>query len=526
VDHKPKDKIKEIKAAVCPICGCLCDDLEITVKNNEIVKMKNGCAVCEAKMVHGYKTERIREPLIRKEGKLVPVTLDEAIHKAAQILTDAKYPLLFGWECCTGEVQGIGVELAEELGGAIDNVCSICHGPSMMALQEAGIPSCTLGQVRHRADLIIYWGANPWASHPRHVERYTAFPEGRFQDSGWKSYMQKMKATAGKKKMDAAARRGTATYQPPAIPNKLHVDAPPQSLYKDGRKLIVFDPIKTMTAQVADYFVQVEPNKDYEIFETLRCLVNDQDVDVDTVGGVPVEYLKEIADLMVNCEFGAIFFGLGLTASAGRFRNIEIAVKLTQDLNRKTKFSIMPMRGHFNIAGANIAFTWRTGYPFAIDFSQGYPQYNPGEFTTIDLLKNNDNDATLVIGADPGAHFPKPSMQKMLQHPLIVINPDMNGTARLGDVVFPTQWCGIEVAGTAYRMDTVPITVKKLVDPPPGIPSDEEILTRILKEVREIKAKNAEQNNAQAPKAKRASKKKEVNPEVGVIPRRLQKQPL
>ncbi len=376
-----------IKSVVCPICGCLCDDLEVTVENNEIVKMKNGCAVCEAKMVYGYKEERILKPMIRKDGVLVPVSMDEAVKKAAQILTDSKYPLLFGWECCTSEVQSIGVEMAEELGAALDNVCSICHGPSMMATQEAGIPGCTLGQVRHRADLIIYWGSNPWASHPRHVERYTAFPEGRFEKSEWKSYLQKLKANTSKKKLDALTRRKDIKYQPPPRPQACVVDAPPQSIQKMGRKLIVFDPIKTMTAEVADYFVQVKPNTDYEIMQALRCLVNDQELDVEKVGGVPVEYLKEVADAMVNCEFGAIFFGLGLTASAGRFRNVEVAIKLTRDLNKKTKFVVAPMRGHFNITGANVAFAWATGYPFAIDFSQGYPQYNPGEFTAIDLSK-------------------------------------------------------------------------------------------------------------------------------------------
>ncbi|MCW4025460.1 MAG: formylmethanofuran dehydrogenase subunit B [Candidatus Bathyarchaeota archaeon] len=513
-----------VKSVVCPICGCLCDDLEVTVKNNEIVKMKNGCAVCEAKMVHGYKEERIMEPHIRKDGKLVPVSLDEAVHKAAQILTDAKYPLLFGWECCTGEVQGIGVEMAEELGCALDNVCSICHGPSMMGVQEAGIPGCTLGQVRHRADLIIYWGSNPWASHPRHVERYTAFPEGRFERSEWNSYMEKLKGGTSRKKVEAASRRLIAQHRPPIPPNVCTVNAPPQSIQKEGRKLIVFDPIKTMTAEAADYFVQVQPNKDYEIFQALRCLINDQELDVDKVGGVPVEYLKDVADAMVNCNFGAIFFGLGLTASAGRFRNIEVAVKLTRDLNKKTKFVIMPMRGHFNITGANVAFTWRTGYPYAMDFSQGYPQYNPGEFSTIDLLKNGDNDATLVIGSDPGAHFPKPSLKKMMEHPLIVINPDWNCTSRLGDVVFPTQWCGIEYEGTAYRMDHVPIMVKKVVDPPQGVPNDEEILQKILAEIRLIKAEKAgipkkavtklkqsldkaEKTKPKAPTKKRATKK-------------------
>jgi formylmethanofuran dehydrogenase subunit B len=261
---------------------------------------------------------------------------------------------------------------------------------------------------------------------------------------------------------------------------------------KNGRKLIVVDVRKTITAEAADYFIQVEPNKDYEILDAMRCLVADQELDVDKVGGVPVEYLKEVTDAMVNCDFGCIFFGLGLTQSAGRFRNIEIAIALTRDLNRKTKFVISPMRGHFNVTGANVVFAWQTGYPYALDFSQGYPQYNPGEFTAIDLLRRGDNDATLVISSDPGAHFPKVAMQNMMKHPIITINPDMNAISRLGDVVFPTQWCGIEYEGTAYRMDLVPIQLRKVVEPPKGILNDEELLTKILKEVRAIKALSPE----------------------------------
>jgi len=483
-----------IKSVVCPICGCLCDDLEVTVENNEIVKMKNGCAVCEAKMVYGYKSEeRILEPHIRKEGKLVPVSMDEAIHKAAQILTDAKYPLLFGWTSSASETQHVGVELAEELGSALDNCCSVCHGPSVMAIQEIGIPTATLGQIRHRADLIVYWACNPWTSHPRHVERYTAFTDGRFEKSEFKEYVQKLKGRASQKKVAATMRRTQVRYQQDR-PQAATVEAPPQSLARAGRKMIVFDVRKTMTAEMADYFVQVEPNKDYEIFGAMRCLALDQELDVDTVGGVPVEYLREVVDAMINADFGAIFFGLGLTQSVGRFRNIEIAIALTRDLNRKTKFVVAPMRGHFNVTGANTVFAWQTGYPFALDFSQGYPQYNPGEFTANDLLRRDDNDATLVISADPGAHFPKSSIKNMLKHPLITINPDWNAISRLGDVVFPAQWCGIEQAGTAYRMDSIAISLKKVVEAPKGVPADEEIVKRILDEVRIIKAQKAEKD--------------------------------
>jgi formylmethanofuran dehydrogenase subunit B len=67
----------------------------------------------------------------------------------------------------------------------------------------------------------------------------------------------------------------------------------------------------------------------------------------------------------------------------------------------------------------------------------------------------------------------------------------MNATAMLGDVVFPSAFVGIEVEGTAYRMDNVPLPLKKVVEPPEGILSDEELLKKILAEVRNIKAQKA-----------------------------------
>jgi len=160
-----------INSVTCPICGCLCDDIEVTVENNEVVKIKNGCSICEAKFI-GYKGEhRIHTPLMRKDGKLVPVSMEEAIHKSAEILANANYPILYGWSSTSCEAQRVGVELAEEIGGVLDNTSVVCHGPSVLAVQEVGLPTCTLGQIRHRADLIIYWGCDPWSAHPRHLER-------------------------------------------------------------------------------------------------------------------------------------------------------------------------------------------------------------------------------------------------------------------------------------------------------------------------------------------------------------------
>ncbi len=479
-----------INAVTCPICGCLCDDIEVTVVNNEVVKVKNGCAVCEAKYL-GYKSEhRIRQPLIRKDGEFVPVPMKEAIHKAAEILANANYPILYGWSSTNCEAQRVGVELAEEVGGVLDNTAVVCHGPSLMGTQEVGIPTSTLGQIRHRADLIIYWGCDPWSAHPRHLERYTSFTKGRFEDSEWKSYINKVKAAAGRKKVLSATRVAPKQQRSTAA-DEVIFNKPPETLQKEGRKLIVIDVRKSMTAEVADYFIKVEPNKDYELMQAIRALVKDQELDVDQVAGVPVEYIKEVVDALVNCKFGIIFFGMGLTQSAGKFRNIEVAISLTRDLNLRTKFLIMPMRGHFNVSGANIVFAWQSGYAFGVDFSLGYPRYNPGETTSMDILLRGESDAALVIASDPGATFPKRAIQNLVKHPLIVIDPHMNPTAMLGDVVFPSAFVGIEVEGTAYRMDNVPLPLKKVVEPPEGILSDEALLKKILEEVRSIKGQKA-----------------------------------
>jgi formylmethanofuran dehydrogenase subunit B len=482
--------VSVINAVTCPICGCLCDDIEVTVVKNEVVKVKNGCAVCEAKYL-GYKSEhRIRQPLIRKEGKFVAIPMKEAIHKAAEILANANYPILYGWSSTNCEAQRVGVELAEEVGGVLDNTAVVCHGPSLMGTQEVGIPTSTLGQIRHRADVIIYWGCDPWSAHPRHLERYTSFTEGRFEDSEWKSYLNKVKAAAGKKKL-LSAQRVAPKQQRTTVADSEVSNKPPEILQKEGRKLIVIDVRKSMTAEIADYFLKVEPNKDYELMQAIRAMVKDEELDVDKVAGIPVEYLKEVVDALVNCKFGVIFFGMGLTQSAGKFRNIEVAISLTRDLNMRTKFLIMPMRGHFNVSGANIVFAWQSGYSFGVDFSLGYPRYNPGETTSMDILLRGESDAALVIASDPGATFPKRAIQQMVKHPLIVIDPHMNPTAMLGDIVFPSAFVGIEVEGTAYRMDNVPLPLKKVVEPPEGILSDEELLKKILQEVRSIKAQKA-----------------------------------
>jgi len=488
-----------ISNVTCPGCGSLCDDLEIDVENNVITKVRNACGMGESKFL-GYSMHRPTKPFIRKNGELVEASLSQAIKKAAAILAEASYPILYGWSNTSCEAQRVGIELAEEIGGVVDNTSTVCHGPSVLSIQDVGFSTCTLGQVRHRADLVLYWASNPWSAHPRHIERYTNFTEGRFRSSAWNKYLSSLGTYRSERRMGRAfklveeigkAAAETPSGLPLAEKGARHL---PHSLFEKERKMIVVDVRKTRTADIADYFLQVEPNKDYEIFQALRALLREEELEVDSVGGVPVDILEDLIDVLVSCEFGVLFFGVGLTMTAGKLRNIEAGISLVRDLNQYTKFIIMPMRGHYNVTGANIVSTWQTGFPFAVDMSHGYPRYNPGETSVVDILSRGESDAGLIVASDPVAHFPRSAAENLVKNPLVVIDPETTATSLVADVVLPSAISGIEVEGTAYRMDRVPLPLKKVVQAPKAILSDEEILRKILREVRRIKKKGGRSN--------------------------------
>ena len=202
------------------------------------------------------------------------------------------------------------------------------------------------------------------------------------------------------------------------------------------------------------------------------------------MAGVPIEQVVDLANQMKEARFGVVFFGLGLTQSDGRHMNIDAAVGLVAELNRHTKFLLTPMRGHYNVGGANTVTTWQTGYPYAVDFSRGYPRYNPGEYTSVDLLAGGEADAALVIASDPVSNFPADAARHLAKIPVVTLEQKTTPTTMVSRVVIPVATAGLEAEGTAYRMDGVPIRLRKLFEPPPGVRSDEEVLTMILGELK------------------------------------------
>ena len=427
----------QIDHVVCAFCGCVCDDISVTVEDDRITQTKNTCVLGKAWFLnHGEPSDL---PVVRIEGQ--SATLDQGIDAAAQYLAKARYPFIYGLSSTSCEAQRKSVALAEALGGCIDCCTSVCHGPSGMALQGVGEPTCTLGEVKNRADLIVYWGSNPGESHPRHMARYAVTPKGMFIPEGRK-----------------------------------------------GRTVVLVDVRKTGSARAADIFLQIRPGKDFEALWALQALANGQKLDRAGVAeiGLTLEQLTDLADRMMHCKFGVLFVGQGLTQTRGKHFNTSAAFLLVRALNRHAKFALMPMRGHGNVTGVDNVLAWQTGYPFGVNFSLGYPRFNPGEYTVVDVFSRGEADAALVVAADPVASLPGKAARRMAEIPTIALDTHESETTKIARIVFITATAGIHVEGTIYRMDNIPIRMRKVLTS--RYPSDEEVLTRLLARVKELKA--------------------------------------
>src|SRR5437868_6532362 len=230
-------------------------------------------------------------------------------------------------------------------------------------------------------------------------------------------------------------------------------------------------------------FLQIRPGKDFEVITALRAIVKGQPVHRESVAetGWTVEQLEDLSRQMKAARFGIIFFGMGLSMTRGKHMNSAAVLMLVAELNAFTKFVAMPMRGHGNVTGSDMVLRWTTGFPFGIHMGRGYPRFNPGEFSTVDLLVRGDNDAALILGADPGATMPQPGIDHLARIPTIVLDPKVTHTSRLARVHITTAATGISAPGTVYRMDEVPLPLRPAL--PANYPTDEEVIRRIRQAV-------------------------------------------
>lgn len=408
----------------CTGCSLLCEDIELVLKTGAISEARNLCRKGQGHYQALF-TQRTK-PMI--EGR--EVTLDQAIARAAEVLKDARAPLLYGWSNSTLEAQTVGIKLARKIGATIDDTSSFCQGILMERILTGRIPTCTLDDVRNFADTSLFWGADPSNSHPRHLSRFSYYPRGEKR----------------------------------------------QKSYEEERTCVVVDVRKSPTAHLcSNYYFRVAPGGDDQFLEAMLAVLD---------GKIPKygdkKRMIELGTVLKKTEFGVIFPGLGMVYSLQD--KMDLFEELVTRLNEITTFKVVPMVGHYNMRGFNQLLLDQTGFINSVSFrgvaGASTPAHGP-EQSVVGAAKSCD--AALVIGSDPLSALPFGTARALARIPLIAIDPRRSLTTDAAQVVIPSAISGLEAGGTALRMDGVRISFEPLVES--DNLSDEQILTRIMEAV-------------------------------------------
>lgn len=419
--------LQVIDDVACTVCACLCDDLRLTVADNRIVEAKGACVL--AQEWFEKQNADSPDPAVHHGQK---VALEAAVAEAAALLREAKSPLIYGLSRSSTDGQRAAVRLADQLGAMIDTTASQGHAASILAVQEAGESTCSLGEIAYRADLVIFWGVNPVKSHPRHLERYSWEPRSdRLLPGG-----------------------------------------------KDDRTIVVIDPKPTETAVIdGAWHLPIMPGKDFEALWLLRAMLKNIELDNLPETGVSLARWKGLAERMKSCRCGVIFFGYGLARQPLGHRMVEALLELTIDLNAFTRFHARRMRVVGDVSGADNVLCWQTGFPFSVNLNRGYPRYSPGEYSANDALANGEADVALFVGSDRVSDFDEAALAHLNRIPSILLDNPLAKPVWTPTIRFRTAVYGIHHPGTAYRMDDVPIPLRPSLTT--DLPTDGEILRAI-----------------------------------------------
>jgi formylmethanofuran dehydrogenase subunit B len=385
----------------CLGCGCACDDIGVVVKRGRIVETHNACALGTAWFGDGVVPAEIRV-----DGRAA--SLDQAIDKIAALLLVANRPLVYIAGDLSCEAQRETVAIADRLHGALDSLAATA-ADSVLAAQRRGRASATLGEIRERTDLIVFWGVDPSDRYPRFSARYAERSGG---------------ARPTIVSADVGAHRGP----------------------KD-----------------ADLRVVIAAADEADALGVMRATVGGRELSSAERFGPAIE----LARRMMQAKYVAIVVDGEPGAETPTIDpdRAEALVTLAQALNGPTRCALSTLRAGGNRSGADAVFTWQTGFPFAVDFAGGTPSYRPAAGAHA-LLASREIDAALVVGA--AATLPGPIAEELVGLPVAIIGPRASTTTVQPVVAIDTGVAGIHDGGTAFRMDDVPLPLRTSLNGPPG----------------------------------------------------------
>ncbi|MFK8012100.1 MAG: formate dehydrogenase subunit alpha [Marinicellaceae bacterium] len=475
-------------STICTYCGVGCN-LSIATRNDEILSIQ---AVTDAEVNQGhtclkgryafqfYKHEdRLRSPLIRKNGRLTECSWNEAYDFIANKINQHKHEYTpssiagISSARCTNEENYLMQKFIRAVIGTnnIDCCARVCHSPTALGMQQTfgtGAATNSIKDIKH-TDCILVIGANPTESHP----------------------------VTGAKLKQFAMKSGTTIVIDPrqtelALYATYHL-APRPGTNVALMNMMMYFIIKN-NAMAHDFI-----NNRTEGFAAFKAQVLDLDIkQLEDLTGVDIKLVEAAAMAYAQAKNAMSFHGLGVTEhTQGTIAVMLIAelAMITGNIGR-AGVGVNPLRGQNNVQGAadmgaqphqgagyldvyqkDVQALYSDFYkaPSPLDKGLKIPEMFDaaiaGELKTLWIMGED------VVQTDPNSQKVIRALKNL--DLLVVQELFMTETAELADVVLPAS-SFLEKNGTFTNGERRIQRVNQVVKPLSGTKPDGLIMTDIM----------------------------------------------
>jgi len=394
-----KKNITIYQEVTCPFCSLLCDDLVIQNDTGHIKIKENGCAKAIAQYEHSPED---RQPLIK--GK--KASIDDAIAHAGKLLRQAKQPLIAGLGTDVSGMRAV-MQLADKTGAIIDHMHSEGAMRNVKVLQDHGWMMTTLAEIKNRADLIIFAGTSGIENYPRFFERAIWNKHSLFN-----SNTKQREIIYIGDQLDTSAGKNPKGHRPTSLECKQE--------------------------QIG------------EIIASLHALIVGNKLQQSSIAGINLSTLEKLAMRMKSAKYGVIVWAPGELNFPHAELTIQTISGVIKYLNRTTRFAGFTLGGNDGgVSAANVS-TWQSGYPLRVNFSNGFPEYDPYKYSTNNVLKRKEVDTLVWISS-----FSSNISPPRAKIPTIILATPGTKTGFKPDVFIPVGTPGADHKGHLFRTDNI-----------------------------------------------------------------------
>ncbi|UCE99800.1 MAG: formate dehydrogenase subunit alpha, partial [Planctomycetota bacterium] len=408
--------------------------------------------------------DRIKEPLVKKNGKFVEASWNEALDLVAKRFSELKEKYgpdslgVWGSARCTNELNYLAQKLSRAVFGTnnVDHCARTCHSPTVAGLVRSfgsGAMTNSIDEIKDAA-CIFAIGSNTPEAHPL---------------IGWRVRTAKDK----------------------------------------GAKLIVCDPRKIDTSKYADVHIQHYPGTDIALLNCMMNVIISEGLEdkeyvkertegfeelkttiekytpkyTSPIVGVDAEMIVKAAKLYASCKPASVLYTLGITEHTVGTENVMSVANLAMLTGNVGLESggVNPLRGQNNVQGAcDMAAlpNFYVGYQKVDnpDIQEKFEKAwgvklspKPGLTTTDQVIqaKAGNIKGLYIVGEDPLTSDPnitevRTSLEKL--EFLVVHEIYMSPTSEMADVVLPGASFA-EKTGTFTNSERRVQLINKAIEP-------------------------------------------------------------